>query len=489
MTPPIKHSRDTDIFDFLAEQEIDAVQKDSSEDTFNDAARDMIRFLEIALEDATQDLTLFPLPNPDPRYHNARIFHHYFTAYRHSLVTQVPLTEIPDCQIVEFILEEFEKFPISEPLTFEQAEKQAVKLGIIRFLTSPQGQRFLSSKYVQCCVSPMRLKTQNSARDHWTFILLYWRFKRHWKGRAPIESVSVMQIAEFLSRHYMNYWRHGLGTDTDINVFSVQLPATLTPKNSEKIPVVSDSGKVISKDFSRFNTPSQAQVSMTSPPPLAKIPRIMTNEMLAQLDSTNQTPSTPSRLSHAKTECIICTRPNPDHQRRHCSEDDAYMKDDDKENFPPAPLKNGETSEQTARFLFPENNIPTDRAKANTENYAIDRRLSHVPLGTASAAQMRQNSSQTSDEGLTEQGIIWNKINREKYEFNRYKSPGICAENPGGKSSANMEQPPEFLFHPHNPISDPRQIRNLRIVEDLRPAAFSLTCPDGCVTEIFFNSS
>jgi len=165
------------------------------------------------------------------------------------------------------------------------------------------------------------------------------------------------------------------------------------------------------------------------------------------------------------------------------------MKDDDKENFPPAPLKNGETSEQTARFLFPENNIPTDRAKANTENYAIDRRLSHAPLGTASATQMRQNSSQTSNEGLTEQGIIWNKINREKYEFNRYKSPGICAENPSGKSSANMEQPPEFLFHPHNPISDPRQIRNPRIVEDLRPAAFSLTCPDGCVTEIFFNSS
>jgi hypothetical protein len=52
---------------------------------------------------------------------------------------------------------------------------------------------------------------------------------------------------------------------------------------------------------------------------------------------------------------------------------------------------------------------------------------------------MSSNSSPTCNEGLTEQGIIWNKINREKYEFNRYKSPEICAEDPGGNFSANME--------------------------------------------------
>jgi len=298
-----------------------------------------------------------------------------------------------------------------------------------------------------------------------------------------------MQIAEFLSRHYMNYWRYGLGTDTDINVFSVQLPAILTPKNSDKFSVVSDSGKEISRDFSGIITPPQAHATLTSPPPLAKIPRIMTNEMLAQSDATNQIPSTPSHFSHTKNECNIHTRPNLDHQLRHCSEDDAYMDDDDKENFPPAPLKNGETSEQIARFLFPENNIPTDRAYANTVNYAINRRPSHAPMGTASVAQTSSNSSPTCNEGLTEQGIIWNKINKEKYEFNRYKSPEICAEDPGGNCSVNMEQPPEYLFHPHIPISDTHQIRNPRIVEDLRPAAFSLTCPDGRVTEIFFNSS
>src|SRR6266699_41151 len=81
-----------------------------------------------------------------------------------------------------------------------------------------------------------------------------------------------MQIAEFLSRQYMNYWRYGLGTDTDINVFSVQLPAILTPKNSDKISVVSDSGKEISRDFSEINTPPQAHATLTSPPPLAKNP-------------------------------------------------------------------------------------------------------------------------------------------------------------------------------------------------------------------------
>src|SRR6267378_7909882 len=229
--PPIRQTRDTDIYNFLAEQEIERLQKESTEGTFEEAARDVLRFLQLALEDATQEATLFSVPKPSPNYYNAWIFHHYFSAYRHNLLSHTPLIKISDCQIVEFILEEFEKFPVPEPLTFEQAERQAVQLGIFRFLTSPQGQNFLSSKFVQNCVSPLKLKTENSTRDHWTFILLFWRFKWHWKGRGQLESASVMQITDFLTKQYMEYWQNGVGTDTDINVFSVQLPAILTPKN------------------------------------------------------------------------------------------------------------------------------------------------------------------------------------------------------------------------------------------------------------------
>jgi len=308
----------------------------------------VLRFLQLALEDATQETNLFSVPKPSPNYYNAWIFHHYFSAYRHNLLSHTPLIKISDCQIVEFILEEFEKFPVPEPLTFEQAERQAVRLGIFRFLTSPQGQNFLSSKFVQNCVSPLKLKTENSTRDHWTFILLFWRFKWHWKGRGQLESASVMQITDFLTKQYMEYWQNGVGTDTDINVFSVQLPTILTPKNSDKNAVVSDSGKEISRDFSGINTPPPAHATLTSPPSLAKIPRIMTDKMLAQLDSTNQIPSTPSHFSHTKNECNNHTRPNLDHHRRHCSN----TEDDDKENFPPAPLKNGETLDTPVARLF-----------------------------------------------------------------------------------------------------------------------------------------
>jgi len=199
-----------------------------------------MRFLEVALDDATQEPMLTPIPKPDMHYNDARIFHHYFSAYRDclsSLEYPIPLQEVPNDQIVEFILDDFEKSPIPEPLTFEQTEKQAVQSGVIKFLTSPQGQNFLSSKTTRNVTPSRKLKTHTSMRDHWTFLILYWKFRRHWKRQEPLESATVGEITDFLTKHYMNYWRTGISAqdkvsnDSPAQVFSMFLAMEQTSTN------------------------------------------------------------------------------------------------------------------------------------------------------------------------------------------------------------------------------------------------------------------
>ena len=217
------------------------------------------------------------------------------------------------------------------------------------------------------------------------------------------------------------------------------------------------------------------------PPTLAKIPRIMTNQMLADLDSANPSPSTPSHASHTKAQFSSPTKPCMVHRRCHpfkgCSKAD-------KENIPPTP-KNGEA---TARFLFPERSLPTAGSSLNSESGAIDQQPSHAPTGTASTAQTSREASYVIDKTLAQFRERESEINQDKCELIKYKNPELRTEPPGGYSSANMEQPP-LVFHPHLSISNAHQIRNPRIAKDLLPALLSLTCPDGRVTEVFFNPS
>ena len=271
------------------------------------------------------------------------------------------LKQIPNNQIVEFILDEYEKYPIPEPLTFEQAEKQAVQQGLTQFLISPQGQTFLTSRYTQHHVPGRKLKTENSTRDHWTFLLLFWRFKRHWKKRERIETASVMEITDFLTKHYMNYWRNGVGELTaeedieDASVFSVIFTTANTPKNSSKIPIKSDAGREISRNYSEFITPPRLHLPRLSPPPVNKANRIMTDKMLAGLDASNYSPPTPSHLPRNRVRWEIPNdskldqiRPNYITNDTSMTQNDIPSGDLDKENYLLAPHKNGHKSADIA---------------------------------------------------------------------------------------------------------------------------------------------
>src|SRR6266699_2024197 len=112
--PPITQARDTEILSFLSEQEIETLLLEEIDNAFNDASLDIILFLQLAIEDATQENPIRPPPNPDPNYINAQIFHHYFSAYQDNMEGDLSLLQIPNNQIVEFILDEYEKYPIPE---------------------------------------------------------------------------------------------------------------------------------------------------------------------------------------------------------------------------------------------------------------------------------------------------------------------------------------------------------------------------------------
>jgi hypothetical protein len=106
-TIPVEEASNIDLISFLVGHEMDALGDQVKEETFIDEALDLPQFLDIALEDACFESPKFqPLPPPEipsKYYDNARIFHHYFSAYRNRLHNQQPISKIPNHKIVEFI--------------------------------------------------------------------------------------------------------------------------------------------------------------------------------------------------------------------------------------------------------------------------------------------------------------------------------------------------------------------------------------------------
>jgi len=297
------------MFKFLVGQEFNSLKDEVTENNSDHAIQDVMRFLEVALDDAIQEPMLTPIPKPEEHYDNARIFHHYFSAYRDYLAMleyPIPLHEVPNDQIVEFILDDFDKSPIPEPLTFEQTEKQAVQLGVTRFLTSPQGQNFLSSKTTRYITPSRKLKTQTSMRDHWTFLILYWRFRRQWKRLEPLESASVGEITDFLTTHYMNYWRTGIivhdkpRNNNTAQVFSMFLDMGPTSKYSHKYTTCTDRQSQISLNSSGIiTTLGDGKMTTNSPDQIRRIEQNITSASLEHSSTSNRSYSPKPRLSQA----------------------------------------------------------------------------------------------------------------------------------------------------------------------------------------------
>ena len=172
---PIEEAENIDLISFLAEHEIQTLET-VTEETLVEEALDLMRFLDIAVEDARQESPLLrPLPPPeipDQNYENTRIFHHYFSAYRHRLKPHQSLSRISNHNIVEFIMKEYDRQPVSVPLTHKEAEQQTFRLGLINFLITHEGEMFANSKYSSYFANP-----DQTPREDWPYILLYWRYR------------------------------------------------------------------------------------------------------------------------------------------------------------------------------------------------------------------------------------------------------------------------------------------------------------------------
>jgi len=148
-------------------------------------------------------------------------------------------------------MREFNRRPVPEPLTHEEAEQQAFRLGIIKFLITHEGQMFVNSKYSRFFAKP-----DHTPRENWPYILLYWKYKKHWKGQGPLESASLSEITDFLTKHYMEYWKQEISAQQEASangnarVFSALQPKTLTPKNSTKN---SNNSRIEDRNFQDFN--------------------------------------------------------------------------------------------------------------------------------------------------------------------------------------------------------------------------------------------
>ena len=126
---------------------------------------------------------------------------------------QLPLTRIPNQEVIEFILWEYTQNPISIPLTHEQAEEQSFQFKLVRFILSSEEQLYFNFLYERLFESPQKSKPEEQ-----TFILLYWRYKRYWKQRQSFEQAPIADIMRFLSKYYMKFWQQQLSAQNKLGI-------------------------------------------------------------------------------------------------------------------------------------------------------------------------------------------------------------------------------------------------------------------------------
>ncbi|HYT44275.1 MAG TPA: hypothetical protein VEP90_18240, partial [Methylomirabilota bacterium] len=349
-----------ELYKLLVEQEVKRLGKEMNEENFTTVGKDAIRFLELAINNAEGQI--IDRPNLDPLYNRVRIFHHYFSAYRKNLLTEIPLRDIPNRHIIKFIMKEYDKSPIPKPQTLEEAGIEAFKNDIANFLQSAEGQHFLTSSYARNFVNPGKLIPNSQARSYWAFILLYWRYKNYWNKDHPLEQASTSDILEFLTQYYKQYWQEEISAQLSIRelgvhqVFSIFSTEQTIPAIAYKHSTNTTYDNRNLQEFTEIITPPRKATNNLGPPPLNKIRRIMDKNNLASLGPSiinyqdYSSPPTPSRpplkmrntrtdheLSHLNKSVI--QNPPDSHIQVMNSMDESNQDDSNKENIPPRQFK------------------------------------------------------------------------------------------------------------------------------------------------------
>jgi hypothetical protein len=79
---PLAKANGIDVFKFLVEQEVKKLGQEITGENFNIVGLDIIRFLELAIQNMQDLEESSDIAHPDPIYIRVRIFHHYFSVYR-----------------------------------------------------------------------------------------------------------------------------------------------------------------------------------------------------------------------------------------------------------------------------------------------------------------------------------------------------------------------------------------------------------------------
>ena len=137
-----------------------------------------------------------------------------------------------------------------------QAEEQSFQIKLVKFLLSPEGQRYLNSMYA-CLFEDHR----NFKPEEQTIILLYWRYKKYWKQRISLEQAPIAEITRFLSKYYMDFWQqqlsaqNTLGTIWEHKVYSLFLTDKLPAEDLEINSTNSEVDADTLQEFYRIITP------------------------------------------------------------------------------------------------------------------------------------------------------------------------------------------------------------------------------------------
>ena len=81
------HGYGIELYKLLVKEELKTLGKELNEENFNTVGKDAIRFLELAIENAEDQI--IGRPFLDPLYDRVRVFHYYFSAYRENLILVV----------------------------------------------------------------------------------------------------------------------------------------------------------------------------------------------------------------------------------------------------------------------------------------------------------------------------------------------------------------------------------------------------------------
>jgi hypothetical protein len=513
---PIETTIDADIVEFLTRKESatwnpglsDTLDSVILRDIYAGQMYDLMRFLEIAIQRVRKESPEFqpipPLEVPDPDYELARMFHHYFAQYRTKFSPQLLLTSASDKEVINFILQEYVKAPVSTPLTHEQEEEQSFQAKLVTFLLSAEGKMFLSDKYARLYNDAQELKPEEQA-----FILLYWRYKRYWKQTLALEQAPIAEITRFLSKYYMEYWQQQIGADDKMEiigeneVYSIFLMDKSATNELETDSTDSKNDSDILEEFYRFITPQRRHVNNSQPPALNKPNRIkhgiITSAGLDPLWPLNDdytpppTPSPSPKITWKRNNDFGDLWPeeliskDPYDQVSHEIESDVTLENDgsDKENIPPFLGDKGHHC-RTKR-------VNNGKITQNGRNDIASTGDAYTgTAGSLTKAVWEGDQRPTTRETTRKMRLSTKERGQKNRNNSEYKRPEKRLQEHTQHSLFSMQSPSaaeQRASHPHADINTSHNLRNSVIHAELSSASLSITSPDARITEFNYNST